>query len=124
MALDTVFPRCRLCSIMVEKADNGEGSSPSELFAVRKAAGQKRKQRPTGNLEDVPFDLRHLRIMIYDIRDPGWGEKLKKNIAAYLRSTRKEPEKSIPQPFRGLRGPDEADSDPLDVAINRQGLGS
>lgn len=28
----------------------------------------------TGQLEDVPFDLRHLRVAVYDIRDPSWGE--------------------------------------------------
>ncbi len=62
----------------------------------------------TGNLEDVPFDLRHLRVIVYDIRDPFWGDKLRKNITAYLRSARKEPEKSIPQPFRDSRQASEA----------------
>jgi hypothetical protein len=54
----------------------------------------------TGNLEDVPFDLRHLRVVVYDQREPNWGEKLREGIAAYLKAAKAEPEKSIPQPFR------------------------
>ena len=48
----------------------------------------------------MPFDLRHLRVIIYDVREPTWAEKLRKNIADYLRNAKAEPEKSIPQPFR------------------------
>ncbi len=54
----------------------------------------------SGNLEDVPFDLRHLRVIIYDQRNPTWGVDLKKSITDYLKNARKEPEKTIPQPFR------------------------
>ena len=54
----------------------------------------------TGSLDDVPFDLRHLRVAVYDIRDPSWGEKLKINLAAYLKAAKAEPAKSVPQPFR------------------------
>jgi hypothetical protein len=54
----------------------------------------------TGNLDDVPFDLRHLRVVVYDQREPNWGEKLREGIAAYLKAAKAEPDKSIPQPFR------------------------
>jgi hypothetical protein len=54
----------------------------------------------SGNLEDVPFDLRHLRVIIYDVSDPFWGEKLKTNLTAYLKNAKNDPTKSIPQPFR------------------------
>jgi hypothetical protein len=54
----------------------------------------------TGNLEDVPFDLRHLRVAVYDIRDPSWGEKLKSSLSVYLKAAKAEPTKSVPQPFR------------------------
>lgn len=56
----------------------------------------------TGQLDDVPFDLRHLRVAVYDIRDPAWGEKLKVSLATYLRAAKAEPAKSVPQPFRKL----------------------
>lgn len=56
----------------------------------------------TGALDDVPFDLRHLRIALYDIRDPAWGEKLKASLAVYLKAAKADPGKSVPQPFRRL----------------------
>jgi len=53
-----------------------------------------------GDLEDVPFDLRHLRTILYDLREPDWGIKLRASITAHLKSAKSEPEKTIPQPFR------------------------
>jgi len=61
----------------------------------------------SGKLEDVPFDLRHLRVIIYDIQDPYWGDKLRKSLTVYLKHARVEPEKSIPQPFRALERQEE-----------------
>lgn len=52
------------------------------------------------NIDDVPFDLRHLRVIVYDIREPNWGVKLKQNMTDYLRNAVREPSKSIPSPFR------------------------
>jgi hypothetical protein len=52
------------------------------------------------DVSHVPFDLRHLRVIIYDIREPEWAPRLRKSIADYLRNATKEPEKSIPHPFR------------------------
>lgn len=54
----------------------------------------------SGNVEDVPFDLRHLRVIIYDTKDPFWGNKLKESLSAYLINAKNDPIKSIPQPFR------------------------
>lgn len=54
----------------------------------------------TSDLADVPFDLRHLRVATYEIRDPAWGEKLRSDLTSYLRAAKAEPEKSVPQPFR------------------------
>ena len=56
----------------------------------------------TSSLDDVPFDLRHLRVVTYDIRDPAWGLKLQKSLATYLRAAKTDPEKSVPQPFRRI----------------------
>jgi hypothetical protein len=56
----------------------------------------------SSNVDDVPFDLRHLRVIIYDIREPEWAPRLRSSIADYLRNASKEPHKSIPHPFRRL----------------------
>ena len=54
----------------------------------------------SANIDDVPFDLRHLRVIIYDTNDPFWGDKLKVSLTAYLKTAKADPKKSIPQPFR------------------------
>jgi hypothetical protein len=54
----------------------------------------------SSDVADVPFDLRHLRVIIYDIREPEWAARLRTSITDYLRNANKEPEKSIPHPFR------------------------
>jgi hypothetical protein len=54
----------------------------------------------TSSVDDVPFDLRHLRVIIYDVREPQWADRLQKSIADYLRNAMKDPAKSIPHPFR------------------------
>lgn len=51
-------------------------------------------------IDDVPFDLRHLRVIVYETREPEWASKLRLFITDYLRNTIKEPAKSIPHPFR------------------------
>lgn len=53
-------------------------------------------------IEDVPFDLRHLRVIVYDIREPNWAEKLAKSVTDFLKNAKADPAKSIPQPFRDL----------------------
>jgi hypothetical protein len=30
----------------------------------------------SSNGDDVPFDLKHIRVIYYDLNDPFWGEKL------------------------------------------------
>jgi len=60
-----------------------------------------------GRVEDVPFDLRHLRVIVYDIREPQWADKLKRLITDYLRNAAKDPARSIPHPFRSQLPPTE-----------------
>ncbi len=64
----------------------------------------------SGQLEDVPFDLRHLRVVVYDVKDPFWGSKLKDGLIAFLKNAKNDPDKSIPQPFRDLRKQERNDS--------------
>lgn len=50
--------------------------------------------------EDIPFDLRHLRVIIYEIQEPNWAESLKHRVTDFLKNASKDPDKSIPNPFR------------------------
>ena len=63
----------------------------------------------SGKVEDVPFDLRHLRVIVYDIREPQWADKLRRLITDYLRNAAKDPARSIPHPFRTLGAEPEED---------------
>ena len=49
-------------------------------------------------VDDVAFDLRHLRVIIYEVREPEWAARLKQSVTGYLRNASKEPGKSI-HPF-------------------------
>ena len=57
----------------------------------------------SARIDDVPFDLRHLRVIVYEVREPEWASKLRRFITEYLRNTVKEPAKSIPHPFRAIK---------------------
>ena len=79
------------------------GKNPNVFYELGLAhASSKPVIFTSGILEDVPFDLRHLRVIIYEVRNPNWGATLKTSITAYLRSAKQDPAKSIPQPFRDL----------------------
>ena len=55
-----------------------------------------------GRVDDVPFDLRHLRVIVYETREPLWADKLQRLITDYLQNAAKDPARSIPHPFRTL----------------------
>lgn len=79
------------------------GKNPNVFYELGLShAARKPVVFTASNVEDVPFDLRHLRVIIYDIREPEWASRLRTSITDYLRNAGKEPEKSIPHPFRKI----------------------
>lgn len=77
------------------------GKNPNVFYELGLAhAAQKPVVFTAASIEDVPFDLRHLRVIVYEVREPEWSLKLRKLITEYLRNTIKDPNKSIPHPFR------------------------
>src|SRR5438477_7444845 len=46
----------------------------------------------SSNQEDVPFDLRHIRVILYDQADPFWGQKLIDKVADNIKSAISNPE--------------------------------
>lgn len=52
----------------------------------------------SSNEGDVPFDLRHIRVIIYDTADPFWGNKLLDKVAENILSAIKNPEEAILRP--------------------------
>lgn len=49
----------------------------------------------SSNENDVPFDLQHIRVIYYDVRDPFWGQKLLDKVAENILSAIKTPEEAI-----------------------------
>lgn len=49
----------------------------------------------SSNEEDVPFDLRHVRVIYYQVADPFWGEKLIAKVAENVISALKNPKEAI-----------------------------
>ena len=51
-------------------------------------------------MDDVPFDLQQLRVILYDKEDPAWGQSLRESIIKALRETLAKPVDSVPAMFR------------------------
>jgi hypothetical protein len=49
----------------------------------------------SANEEDVPFDVRHIRVIYYDTTDPFWGEKLLSKVAENIASALTNPAEAI-----------------------------
>jgi hypothetical protein len=49
----------------------------------------------SSNETDVPFDLRHIRVIYYDVKDPFWGTKLIEKLAENIISAVKNPEEAV-----------------------------
>ena len=51
------------------------------------------------SMEDIPFDLRHIRVLLYVCADVDWADKLRKKIAAAAREMDSCPDKVWPPPL-------------------------
>jgi hypothetical protein len=49
----------------------------------------------SSNEDDVPFDLKHIRVIYYETSDPFWGQKLLNKVAENILSAIKNPEEAI-----------------------------
>jgi hypothetical protein len=49
----------------------------------------------SSNEQDVPFDVRHVRVIYYDVSDPFWGSKLTDKVAENILSALKNPDEAI-----------------------------
>lgn len=77
------------------------GKNPNVYYELGLAHAMKKPAiLVSSNIEDVPFDLRPLRVLIYDKNDPDWGEILKSNIAKAIDETLSSPAEAIPHTFR------------------------
>lgn len=72
------------------------GRNPNVLYELGMAhALHKPVVLVSSNEEDVPFDVRHVRVIYYDMRDPFWGKKLIEKVAENILSALKNPDEAI-----------------------------
>lgn len=54
----------------------------------------------SSNDNDVPFDLKHIRVIYYDVTDPFWGQKLMDKVAENILSALQSPQEAIFKNFK------------------------
>jgi hypothetical protein len=76
------------------------GKNPNVLYELGLAhAIGKPVVMVTQVLDDVPFDLRNLRVITYDLRDPAWAKLLGDSITHALEEVLVAPESAVPPVF-------------------------
>ncbi|TWT67485.1 TIR domain-containing protein [Allorhodopirellula solitaria] len=76
------------------------GKNPNVFYELGLAhALQKPVVLVSSNEDDVPFDLRHIRVIYYDCSDPFWGQKLMAKVAENILSALKNPEEAMFEPL-------------------------
>ena len=77
------------------------GRNPNVLYELGLAhALHKPVVLVSSNEADVPFDVRHVRVIYYDVNDPFWGDKLIAKVAENVVSAIKNPNEAIQFPER------------------------
>jgi len=72
------------------------GRNPNVLYELGLAhALEKPVVLVSSNEDDVPFDLKHIRVIYYNVMDPFWGEKLITKVAENILSALTNPEEAI-----------------------------
>jgi len=72
------------------------GRNPNVLYELGLAhALRKPVVLVSSNKDDVPFDVQHVRVIYYDMRDPFWGTKLIDKVAENILSALKNPGEAI-----------------------------
>lgn len=75
------------------------GKNPNVLYELGLAhALHKPVVLVSSNEPDVPFDIRHVRVIYYDVYDPFWGDKLIAKVAENVVSAIKNPDEAIQFP--------------------------
>jgi hypothetical protein len=70
-------------------------------------------------IDDVPFDLRGLRVLIYDREDEAWGAKLQEGITKALSETLADVAGAIPSPFVNASRPPRPEEAPIGLEFRR-----
>jgi hypothetical protein len=91
--MDQVWRGIRQASVLVAELTT---KNPNVFYELGLAHA---KEKPvilvSSNQDDVPFDLRHIRVIFYDLTDPFWGQKLIDKVSDNIKSALTNPEEAI-----------------------------
>jgi len=77
----------------------------------------------TQSIEDVPFDLRALRVIAYDVEHPSWGKLLEENIVKGLKETMDAPQTAVLPTFlveKSNSGPEVSRDEARFISLQQQ----
>ena len=118
--------RCSQLSVSLmhrSQSNDLTGRNPNVLYELGLAhAIAKPAVIITSSLDDVPFDLRGLRIITYDKMEPTWGDILKNKITQSIAEVLAAPLESIPSIFlKAEIGPEPPPVSEMEMKIIRIG---
>jgi hypothetical protein len=94
--IDQIWTGLRRAKVLVAELT---GRNPNVLYELGLAhALHKPVVLISSNEADVPFDVRHVRVIYYELTDPFWGEKLIAKVAENIVSAIKNPNEAIQFP--------------------------
>src|SRR5215831_14264936 len=96
------------------------GRNPNVFYELGLAhALQKPVILVANSMDDVPFDLRGLRVLSYDKENENWGTELRQTVVASLKETLAEPARAIPSTFVHRRVADAPEIDPIQTVLRQ-----
>jgi hypothetical protein len=91
--IDQIWTGLKRAKVLVAELT---GRNPNVLYELGLAhALHKPVVLISSNESDVPFDVRHVRVIYYELTDPFWGEKLIAKVAENIVSAIKNPGEAI-----------------------------
>jgi len=91
--MDQVWRGIRAADVLVAELTS---KNPNVFYELGLAhALEKPVVLVSSNEDDIPFDLRHIRVIQYDQSDPFWGQKLVNKLADNIQSALTDPEDAI-----------------------------
>jgi hypothetical protein len=91
--IDQIWAGLKRAKVLVAELT---GRNPNVLYELGLAhALHKPVVLISSNEADVPFDVRHVRVIYYELTDPFWGEKLIAKVAENIVSAIKNPAEAI-----------------------------
>lgn len=96
------------------------GRNPNVFYELGLAHAMRKPVILVANsLDDIPFDLRGLRVLSYDKDNEDWGVELRHTIVASLKETLADPTRAIASTFVDRRLSEPQIQDPLQTALRQ-----